>query len=237
MIRLPLFQAAAILVLPTVLWTAAPAHAAQTRTVEPIAAYANVLRTINPHLQVGESRAYAREVIANAQRTHLDPRMIMAIVTVESHWRKDALSRVGARGLGQLMPHTAAELGVDPRNANQNLAGTSSYLRFLLDRFRTAADPAKFAIGAYNAGPNAVKRAGGIPHIAETQTYVVRVLRVWQNLNSRIARVFRLPGGEPEKRLASAAKTPDLNYWHAESPEVTDPATVVVPAPGPDVQP
>jgi len=218
MTRLPLLSAVAIVVLPAVLATTGSAHAAQTRTSEPIVAYANVLRTINPRLQVGESRAYAREVIANAERTKLDPRMIMAIVTVESHWKKDALSRVGARGLGQLMPGTAAELGVDPRNPNQNLAGTSSYLRFLLDRFRTAADPAKFAIGAYNAGPNAVKRANGIPNIVETQTYVRRVLRVWQNLNSRIARVFSIPKAQPLSKLAAATHTADANYWHSEAP-------------------
>jgi soluble lytic murein transglycosylase-like protein len=218
MTRLPLLTAAAIVVFPAVLATAGPIHAATTAGSEPIAAYASVLRTINPKLQIGESRAYAREVLANARRTKLDPRMIMAIVTVESHWKKDALSRVGARGLGQLMPNTAAELGVDPRNPNQNLAGTSSYLRFLLDRFRSAADPARFAIGAYNAGPNAVSRANGIPHIAETQTYVKRVLRVWENLNSRIARVFTLPRSEPVKKLASAARTADGAYWHLDAP-------------------
>ncbi len=218
MTRLPLLTAVAIVVCTAVLTTAGPARATQTVGFEPISAYAGVLRTINPQLQIGESRAYAREVLANAKRTKLDPRMIMAIVTVESHWKKDALSRVGARGLGQLMPHTAAELGVDPRNPNQNLAGTSSYLRFLLDRFHAAADPARFAIGAYNAGPNAVSRANGIPHIAETQTYVKRVLRVWENLNSRIARVFNLPPSEPVKKLASAAPTPDAAYWRVEAP-------------------
>ena len=229
MIRLPLLQAVATVVFPAVLVMAGPAHAAQTRP-EPITAYANVLRTINPKLQVGESRAYARDVIVNAERTKLDPRMLMAIVTVESHWRKDALSRVGARGLGQLMPHTAAELGVDPRNPKENLDGTSRYLRFLLDRFHTAADPATFAIGAYNAGPNAVKRANGVPHIAETQTYVKRVLRVWQNLNSRIAGVFSMPSTEPVKKLALAGS--GTTYWHTEPavlapvvPEATVPAT------------
>lgn len=236
MTRLPLLSAVAIVVLPAVLATTGSAHAAQTRTMEPIAAYANVLRTINPRLQVGESRAYAREVIANAERTKLDPRMIMAIVTVESHWQKDALSRVGARGLGQLMPHTAAELGVDPRNPNQNLAGTSSYLRFLLDRFRTAADPAKFAIGAYNAGPNAVKRANGIPNIAETQTYVKRVLRVWQNLNSRIARVFTSPKAESVSKLAAATHSADASYWHSEAP-ASVPATPETTTPAPGDQP
>ena len=97
MTRLPLLTAVAIVVCTAVLATAGPARATQTVGFEPISAYAGVLRTINPQLQIGESRAYAREVLANAKRTKLDPRMIMAIVTVESHWKKDALSRVGAR--------------------------------------------------------------------------------------------------------------------------------------------
>src|SRR5476649_1305972 len=88
-----------------------PAGAAQTPVAE--TNYASVLRTINPHLQVHESLAFARSLLADSERSKLDPNLIMALVTVESSWRKDAVSRHGARGLGQLMPTTAAKLGVN----------------------------------------------------------------------------------------------------------------------------
>src|ERR1700681_2788266 len=87
------------------------------------AIYAAVLRTINPKLPLVKAQAYARSVMADAWRTHLDPRFIMSIVTVESRWRANAVSRAGARGLGQLMPATAATLGVNAWNAADNLRG------------------------------------------------------------------------------------------------------------------
>src|ERR1700680_4437228 len=99
------------------------------------ASYAALLRTINPKLPLEKARAYARSVMADAWRTHLDPRFIMSIVTVESRWRANALSRSGARGLGQLMPATARRLGVDAWIPAENLRGTSSYLKSLMQHF------------------------------------------------------------------------------------------------------
>jgi len=81
-------------------FAAAPASAGgPSPTAAPSeSAYAAVLRTINPKLPLEKARAYARSVMADAWRTHLDPRFIMSIVTVESAWRANAISRVGARG-------------------------------------------------------------------------------------------------------------------------------------------
>src|SRR5471030_2813900 len=110
-----------------------PASAAETPVAE--TNYATVLRTINPHLQIHESLAYARSLLADSERSKLDPNLIMALVTVESSWRQTAVSSHGARGLGQLMPVTAANLGVNPRDPSQNLRGASAYLRTLVDRF------------------------------------------------------------------------------------------------------
>jgi soluble lytic murein transglycosylase-like protein len=141
---------------------------------------------MNPHLPDWQRRKYAASVLANAQRTQVDPRFIMAIVTVESSWRANAVSRSGARGLGQLMPSTAAGLDVNARDATQNLRGTASYLRSLLDRFRGQQHWFEKAIAGYNAGPNAVVRSGGIPRNAETQRYVLKVLRVYQRLYSSV---------------------------------------------------
>jgi soluble lytic murein transglycosylase-like protein len=165
----------------TVCFGFAPA-AAQDQTINPVKTYASVLRVINPHLPDWQRRRYAASVLANAERTRVDPRFIMAIVTVESSWRSNAVSRSGARGLGQLMPSTAARLDVNARDAAENLRGTSNYLRSLLDRFRGQQHWFEKAIAGYNAGPNAVKKYGGIPPYGETQRYVVKVLRVYAQL-------------------------------------------------------
>jgi soluble lytic murein transglycosylase-like protein len=166
--------------------TAVPAFADETVS-NPVSTYARVLRVMNPHLPDWQRRKYAASVLANAHRTHVDPRFIMAIVTVESSWRANAVSRSGARGLGQLMPSTAATLDVNARDASENLRGTSSYLKSLLDRFRGQQHWFEKAIAGYNAGPNAVKRFGGIPPNAQTQRYVIKVLRVYEQLYGRVA--------------------------------------------------
>jgi soluble lytic murein transglycosylase-like protein len=182
----------------------APALARGTGSSE--ASYAAVLRSINPKLPVERARAYARSLMADAWRTHLDPRFLMSIVTVESRWRANAVSRVGARGLGQLMPHTAATLGVNAWNPSENLRGTSRYLSALVNRFAGRKNGIALAIAGYNAGPKAVERFGGIPPYAETQHYVVRVLDVWKELKTRVGRA-----APPER--AHVVRPPDEVQW------------------------
>jgi hypothetical protein len=87
-------------------------------------------------------------------------------------WDGRVRSSAGAIGAGQLMPGTAAELGVDPYDVEQNLMGAARYLRQQLDTF---GDPA-LALAAYNAGPGRVRQAGGVPNIEETQNYVRTIL-------------------------------------------------------------
>lgn len=105
--------------------------------------------------------------------------LFQANIEVESAYRPTALSSVGAIGLGQLMPGTAAELGVDPHDVTQNLDGSARYLLMMLARFGTP----ELALAAYNAGPNAVARHGGIPPYTETQNHVRRVMAVRDRLN------------------------------------------------------
>jgi len=97
-----------------------------------------------------------------------------ANIEVESAYRQDAISSAGAIGLGQLMPATARDLGVDPRDPLQNLDGAARYLAMMLDTF---GDP-RLALAAYNAGPDAVRQYGGIPPYRETQNHVARVMAV-----------------------------------------------------------
>lgn len=108
-----------------------------------------------------------------ARRFDLSPALIEAVVWQESRWHEGARSPVGARGLAQLMPDTAHEMGVDADDPVANLEGGARYLRQQLDRF--GGDLEK-ALAAYNAGPGRVEQAGGVPRIRETQTYVAAVM-------------------------------------------------------------
>jgi soluble lytic murein transglycosylase-like protein len=116
---------------------------------------------------------YAAKVAELAARFDLSPALIEALVWQESRWRAGAVSPVGARGLAQLMPGTARDLGVDPDDPLANLEGGARYLREQLDRFDGDLEK---ALAAYNAGPGRVERAGGIPRIRETQSYVASVM-------------------------------------------------------------
>ena len=115
---------------------------------------------------------YRAAAEAAAARAGLDPRLFLALINQESRFNPGAISPAGAIGLTQLMPGTAADLNVDPRDPWQNLAGGARYLRQQLDTF---GDPA-LALAAYNAGPGAVRRYGGVPPYAETQNYVSTIL-------------------------------------------------------------
>lgn len=119
------------------------------------------------------SSAFDGLIAQAASRYGLDPRLIHAVVQAESGYNPRAVSRAGARGLMQLMPETWQALGVtDPFDPAQNLNAGARYLRSMLDRFGTL----ELALAAYNAGPGAVQRHGGIPPYRETQAYVARIL-------------------------------------------------------------
>ena len=117
--------------------------------------------------------AYAAKVHELAARFDLSPALIEALVWQESRWRAQAVSSAGARGLAQLMPGTAREMGVNPDDPLANLEGGARYLRQQLDRFDGDVEK---ALAAYNAGPGRVMAANGIPAIRETQNYVVSVM-------------------------------------------------------------
>jgi soluble lytic murein transglycosylase-like protein len=119
------------------------------------------------------SQPLMREIDAASARHGLDPKLLHALVLIESGYRLDAVSSAGAAGLTQLMPATARELGVEDRfDTEQNLAGGADYLARQLVRFQDV----ELALAAYNSGPSRVARLGRVPDIPETRQYVERVL-------------------------------------------------------------
>lgn len=108
----------------------------------------------------------------------VDKKLVMAVIDVESGFNAAAVSTAGAQGLMQIMPATGRDLDlVDPFDPSENIDAGIRYLRYLLDTFPDR----RLAVAAYNAGPNAVKKYGGIPPYAETQNYVEKVWARLQN--------------------------------------------------------
>lgn len=108
-----------------------------------------------------------------ASRYGVSPSLLAALVWQESRWHPAAISAKGAVGLAQLMPGTARALAVDAKDPAANLDGGAHYLRQMLDTFDGDVER---ALAAYNAGPGRVIRAGGLPRIAETRSYVSTII-------------------------------------------------------------
>ena len=121
-------------------------------------------------------------IFTAAKEFNVEPALVKAVVAAESNFDARAVSPVGAQGLMQLMPQTARAMGVDwPFDPRDNLKGGVRYLRAMLDRF----DDTKYALAAYNAGPEAVDRYGGIPPYRETREYVQKVLRFYASYRTQ----------------------------------------------------
>jgi soluble lytic murein transglycosylase-like protein len=162
---------------------ASPAATAPAATTAPTAApatsFASQLAAASapaptPTSVAGDTTQYDALIQASAARNGVDPALLKALIRAESNFDPNAGSPAGAQGLTQLMPGTAAGLGVtDVHDPAQAIEGGAKYLRSQLDAF--GGDETK-ALAAYNAGPGAVTRYGGVPPYAETQQYVQRVL-------------------------------------------------------------
>lgn len=111
-----------------------------------------------------------------ARTEGVDARLLRAIAWTESRGRMSAVSPKGALGIMQLMPATAAELGVNPLDRDANIGGGARYFARMMSRFQNV----PLALAAYNAGPGAVLHWGGIPPYAETRSYVASILSRWQ---------------------------------------------------------
>jgi hypothetical protein len=138
-----------------------------------------------------EMHEHARDA---AERHQIDPALVRAIITAESAWNPNAISRKGAQGLMQLMPATANDLGVkDPFDPKQNIEGGVKHLRGLLEKYDGDLDR---TLAAYNAGGGTVDRVGGVPNYRETRNYV-----------QKIQDAYFQSGGDRQPRFWRATRT------------------------------
>ena len=123
------------------------------------------------------AKQFEQTFLTAANVHNLDADLVRAVAQVESCFDQNAVSRVGAQGVMQLMPATAVELGVtDSFNAVQNIHGGANYLAKMMSRFN---NNHQLALAAYNAGPGAVEKHNGIPPYPETRGYVKKVLEIY----------------------------------------------------------
>ncbi|MGH6744104.1 lytic transglycosylase domain-containing protein [Novosphingobium sp.] len=150
---------------------------AQVAEVEPVPAGLEASQlhpqSITQALDAAGPTRWRARVAELAAKYDISPTLFEAVVWQESRWNEAALSPVGARGLTQLMPGTAAQMGVNAGDPMANLEGGARYLRMQLDAFGGNIEK---ALAAYNAGPGRVQKAGGIPRIRETQAYVASIM-------------------------------------------------------------
>jgi hypothetical protein len=128
------------------------------------------------------TKDYQQIIEKKSREYNIEPSLVRAVIKTESNWDSMAISQKGAMGLMQLMPDTAKVMEVkNPFNPEENIEGGIKYLRYLLDRFN---GDLTLALAAYNAGPEKIKKFGGIPPIPETQRYVKQILSIHNNGDS-----------------------------------------------------
>jgi soluble lytic murein transglycosylase-like protein len=148
--------------------------------------YAHILKT-SPSLGADWANWETLTILSACQQWKVDPLLVTALFTQESGFIPSACSPQGAIGIAQLMPGTASALGVDPNDPGQNILGGVEYLAQQMGRFSSAGEwTSTFAVAAYNAGPEAVAKYGGIPPYTETQNYVQRVGAIYTRLLNKL---------------------------------------------------
>ncbi|MCA9778873.1 MAG: lytic transglycosylase domain-containing protein [Candidatus Eremiobacteraeota bacterium] len=155
----------------------------------------STIEAFNEDIGRKEAVGLASLIEETANRYDVDPLLVTALISQESAFYEDAVSPVGAVGLGQLMPYTAEDLGVNPNVPAENLDGCVRYLAQNLDTWAHTDDPVALALASYNAGPGAVSNYGGIPPYEETQNYVAVITSRYQwLLNENLAATAEVYG-------------------------------------------
>lgn len=155
-----------------------------------VAAYRKAIKSFNRKLSDADADLIAQSILGFSIKYQVDPRLVVAVILAESHFRPEATSRKGAMGLGQLMPGTAAGLGVsDPYDPVENVGGSIRLIRGHLDTLSGNAlwneltwHDLALALASYNAGSGAVRKYGGVPPYRETRNYINRVFSLYRRL-------------------------------------------------------
>lgn len=190
------------------------------------------------------SRPTVAEIMAQidevASRYQVPPRLVAAVISVESEFNPRAVSRRGAQGLMQLMPATAATLDVqDTFDTRENIEGGVRHLRVLMDRYH---NDLPLVLAAYNAGDRAVISYRGVPPYRETRQYVIRVLRRYDRDAARAAAV-RIYGVPTAGRPATLRMRPAVTVIRISTVTVSEPEPIVetavteTPSPAPKLAP
>jgi soluble lytic murein transglycosylase-like protein len=145
--------------------------------------YKRAIRQFNSGLDDGRLTQIAEAILSFSLQNQIDPRLTLAVIAVESRFRLDATSRSGAMGLGQLMPATAAGMGVtNPYDPIQNVRAAVRLISGHLRKYGKHPDGFYRALAAYNAGSGAVRKYGGVPPYRETVNYIWKIYHVYKQL-------------------------------------------------------
>jgi hypothetical protein len=165
-------------------------NASVTQLLALVPDYAAYIMDRNKKLSPEQARLIAESVLAYSSTYGVDARLVISMIQYESNFNPRTTSHAGAQGLGQLMPDTSRSLGIsDPFDIVQNVYGTVRTIRGHLERQGKEAkdtyDQLVRALAAYNAGPGAVKKYGGVPPFAETEAYIERVVKTYFKLSGQ----------------------------------------------------
>ena len=161
----------------------------------------------------------AQDIVSNVAKTeNVDPELALAIASAESGFNVNAVSEDGAFGLMQLMPGTASDLQVDRCDPQDNARGGVRYIKSLMTQFGNPV----FALAAYNAGPENVRKHKGVPPFAETVQYIARVLSTYYGAPEQLQGNKQIAAMTPAKKIKKSggdanfiplSTTPDKNVW------------------------
>ena len=165
-----------------------------------------------------QSNPTRRMIDEAAWRHGLPPAIVHAVAQSESAYNQKAVSPVGAIGVMQVMPYTAAALGANPRDEAENIDAGTRYLREMLVKFQHHPDQVALAVAAYNAGPGAVQRYQGVPPYSETRTYVRRVIGKYEKMAE--PEVFQPP---PPVASPLAPSVADIPVPQVDRPTIAGP--------------
>jgi hypothetical protein len=184
---------------------------AMAMTVQAASPNEMVYDQVSQYVGEPEAEIIAQDICNASYEYNVDPILAAAVFTAESHFDNNVVSPVGAIGIAQLMPDTAASLGVDPYDEQSNIYGSVAYLADQVNTFGNYT----LAEAAYNAGPGAVEEAGGIPNYAETINYVNTVESIRQDIWDRF-------GGDYDSGY-SDYDSDDAGDYEKEAPAVNMP--------------